>query len=82
MKSILITLILGGFITVISFGQATDYPKGVYMSFAEILSKSPSVSVELEIERRTKGDIKMNGGNDYKLFKSDKSIKKKRLSSK
>lgn len=81
MKSILITLILG-FITVISFGQATDYPKGVYMSFAEILSKSPSVSVELEIERRTKGDIKMNGGNDYKLFKSDKSIKKKTIKNK
>lgn len=49
------------------------------MSFEEIKSKSPSVAAELEIERRTKGDIKMNGGNDYKLFKSDKSIPKKTI---
>jgi hypothetical protein len=74
MKPILILVAFT--ITISSFGQTTEYPKGVYMSFDEIKSKSPSVAAELEIELRTKGDIKMNGGNDYKLFKSDKSISK------
>jgi len=66
-------------ISLFTFGQTTEYPNGVYMSFEEIKEKTPSLSTELEIERRTKGDIKMNGGNDYKLFKSDKSIKKKTI---
>ena len=47
------------------------------MSFDEIKLKSPSVSVELSVEKRTKGDIKMNGGNDYRLYIEDKSIPKK-----
>jgi len=81
MKSILTSLVLG-LVTIWSFGQTTEYPKGAYMSYEEILSKSPSVSAELEIERRTKGDIKMSGGNDYKLFKPDKSIKKKTIKKK
>lgn len=78
MKTILTTLLLG-LVSILAFGQTTKYPKGVYMSYEEIISKSPSVSFVLEIERRTKSDIKMNGGNDYKLFKSDKSIKKKTI---
>ncbi len=78
MKSILVTLLFN-IITISTFGQVAEYPKGVYLSFEEIKSKSPSVSVELEIERRTEGDIKMNGGNDYKLLKSDKSITSKTI---
>ncbi|MEP4596704.1 MAG: DUF6563 family protein, partial [Cyclobacteriaceae bacterium] len=62
-----------------TFGQTTQYPKGVYMSFEEIISKSPSVTAELEIERRTSGDIKMNGGNDYKIRSIDKSMSKKTI---
>ncbi|GAB3175047.1 hypothetical protein GCM10027291_34440 [Telluribacter humicola] len=65
--------------TVAVFGQGIQYPAGAYMSFEEIKQKSPSVSVELEVERRTNGDIKMNGGNDYRLSKSDNSIPKKSL---
>ncbi|MEQ9443246.1 MAG: hypothetical protein RIG62_29685 [Cyclobacteriaceae bacterium] len=76
MKSILAVIVLVLSVTM-AFGQKSDYPKGVYMSFDEIKQKTPSVSVELEIERRTKGEIKMNGGNDYKLYTSDKSIRKK-----
>lgn len=74
-----IEILLFCLISFLAVGQSTDYPKGVYMSFDEIIKKSPSVSEELEIERRTPGDIKMSGGNDYKLFKSDKSVKKKTI---
>ncbi|MEP4531895.1 MAG: DUF6563 family protein [Cyclobacteriaceae bacterium] len=77
MKSVLTLLIL--IIAMSTFGQTTQYPKGVYMSFEEIISKSPSVTAELEIERRTSGDIKMNGGNDYKIHSIDKSISKKTI---
>lgn len=76
----LIYLVIG--ITIFTsslFGQTFNYPKGAYLSIDEILKKSPSKSVDLEIERRTKGDIKMNGGNDYKLYKADKSISKKTI---
>jgi hypothetical protein len=64
------------FTAVAALGQGMQYPTGAYMSFEEIKQKSPGRLVELEVERRTNGDIKMNGGNDYKLLKSDKSISK------
>lgn len=56
-----------------------DYPAGCYMSFDEILDKSPQENHDLIVERRSNGDIKMNGGNDYKLVSEDKSIKRKTL---
>jgi len=52
------------------------YPKGSYMSFEEIKAKTPSENFDLTIEKRSKSDIKMNGGNDYKLISADKSIKR------
>jgi len=55
------------------------YPKGCYMSFEELLAKTPSKNYDLTIERRTNSDIKMNGGNDYKLISPNKSIKRKVL---
>lgn len=59
--------------------QQQKYPKGAYMSFEEIVKKTPSQQLDLTIEKRTKGDIKMVGGNDYKLTTEDKSIEKKML---
>jgi hypothetical protein len=56
--------------------QDMQFPKGAYMSFQEIISKSPSRQYNLIVERRTKGDIKMNGGNDFKLVSPDNSIAK------
>lgn len=58
------------------YGQVSSYPKGVYMSYDEVNKKTPSLLIELEKKKRTKGEIKMTGGNDYKLYKSDKSISK------
>ena len=60
-----------------SFGQQQNYPKGAYMSFDEIVNKAPSQQYDFDVERRTDGDIKMVGGNDYKINSADKSIKKK-----
>lgn len=68
-------------LVVVMFGiSATSeefYPKGSYMSFEELIAKTPSENFDLTIERRSKSDIKMNGGNDYKLISADKSIGKK-----
>ena len=55
------------------------YPEGCYMNYEELKSKTPSKNYELTIEKRTNSDIKMNGGNDYKLISPDKSIKRKVL---
>jgi len=65
----------------ISFSVTSQefYPKGSYLSFEELKAKTPSENFDLTIERRTKSDIKMNGGNDYKLISADKSIKRKVL---
>jgi len=66
---------------VFSFSQSPQiiYPKGAYMSFEEIINKTPSRQIDLQIIKRTKGDIKMNGGNDYKLDTEDESIPRKFL---
>jgi len=69
-------LILSGFQ---ANAQQQKYPKGAYMSFEEIVKKTPSKQLDLTIEKRSKGDIKMVGGNDYKLTTEDKSIEKKML---
>jgi hypothetical protein len=77
MKKTLFLVICLGFVFM-TYAQ-TEYPKGCYMNFDELKSKSPSQDFELEIVERTNGDIQMNGGNDYKLISPDKSIKKKIL---
>lgn len=79
MKSILTLIICIAFTNTFIFGQNDNYPKGVYATFDEVKQKVPSLPIELEIKRRTTGDIKMYGGNDYKLYKSDKSIKKRTI---
>jgi hypothetical protein len=72
----LIFLVAFGFC---SIAQMNIYPKGAYMSFDEIINKTPSQQFDLNVIKRTKGDIKMVGGNDYKLVSIDKSVKKKIL---
>lgn len=65
-------------IMITSYAQFS-YPKGAYLSFEEIVRKSPSGEMNLKIERRSKGEIKMNGGNDFQLLSVDNSIPKKTL---
>lgn len=58
------------------------YPKGCYMSFKEVLTKTPSEDHQLAIKKRTNLDIKMNGGNDYKLISANNTIKREFLKKK
>tara|TARA_B110000858_G_C17656843_1_gene405336 strand:+ start:222 stop:590 length:369 start_codon:yes stop_codon:yes gene_type:complete len=59
--------------------QTEKYPKGIYMSFQEVIDENPSENDTVELEKRTKGKIKMNGGNDYQLNPVDKNVKRKVL---
>ncbi|MFK7905309.1 MAG: DUF6563 family protein [Chitinophagales bacterium] len=59
--------------------QNDAYPKGLYMNFQEVVEKSPSQHYDVELEERTKGKIKMNGGNDYQLNTITDNVKKKFL---
>lgn len=79
MKQLVLTIILSVTVFSFSFAQDSSYPKGAYMSFEEIVSRSPSVQIDLGVLKRTKGDIKMVGGNDYKLTSEDKAVKSKFL---
>jgi len=53
-----------------------NYPQGLYMTFDEIKRHQPSVTTDIKVVKRTKFDISMNGGNDYKLEPADKTFKK------
>lgn len=59
--------------------QTESYPHGIYMSFQEVMDKSPSENPVVELEKRSQGKIKMNGGNDYQLNPVDKNVKTKTL---
>ena len=59
--------------------QTESYPTGIYMNFQEVMNKKPSENFNVELEKRSKGKIKMNGGNDYQLNPVDKNVKKKIL---
>ncbi|ALM08567.1 hypothetical protein SB49_12695 [Sediminicola sp. YIK13] len=74
MKNILLIILL--VVANYSIKAQTDtYPKGSYMNFQEILDKTPSENFSVELEKRSKGKIKMNGGNDYQLNPIDENIK-------
>ena len=49
------------------------------MNFQEVKEKKPSKNYAVELEKRSKGKIKMNGGNDYQLNPVNKNVKKKVL---
>ncbi len=78
MKKILLIVIILMF-SVQAKPQNDAYPKGLYMSFEEVVEKLPSQNYDVELEERAKGEIKMNGGNDYQLNPINKNVKKKFL---
>ena len=59
--------------------QDIAYPEGMYMTFQEIIDKTPSEDFKVQLEKRTKGKIKMNGGNDFQINPINKNVKKKTL---
>ncbi len=56
--------------------QTELYPHGIYMDLQEVLNKAPSGDFSVELEKRSTGKIKMNGGNDYQINSADKAVKK------
>ncbi|MBJ7881523.1 DUF6563 family protein [Gelidibacter salicanalis] len=56
--------------------QTATYPEGIYMDFKEVIDKAPSKHLNVELEHRSTGKIKMNGGNDYQLNAIDKDVKR------
>ncbi len=65
-------------ITLVASSQVT-YPKGCYFNFEDLVNKTPVTTYHPAIEKRSKTDIAMNGGNDYKLDSPDNTIKRKVL---
>lgn len=78
MKSIFTVVVIVFILTNSGYGQ-DNYSKGIYYSLEEIQTNSPKSNGSLQVEKRTEGDIKMTGGNDYKLSSPDKSISKKTI---
>ena len=78
MKKIILITVLTLFNYLLN-AQSEEYPKGIYMSFQEILDKTPSSNHLVDLEKRSKGKIKMNGGNDYQLNPVNKNVNKKVL---
>jgi hypothetical protein len=76
MKRILFTIII--ILSINSYSQ-NKYPKGIYMTFDEILQNKPSTNYNVALEKRTEGEIKMNGGNDYQLNALDNSTNRGQL---
>ena len=78
MKKILLIFFICLFNYVLK-AQMEPYPKGIYMSFQELMDKNPSGIYIVELEKRSTGKIKMSGGNDYQLNPVNKNVKKKFL---
>jgi hypothetical protein len=76
MRNTIIALLL--VFSINTFGQ-TKYQKGIYLSFEEIIQNKPGANYNVELEKRTEGEIKMNGGNDYQLNALDKSTNRSQL---
>ena len=56
--------------------QTENYPEGLYMNLQEVLDKAPSGKHSVELEERSAGKIKMNGGNNYQINSEDKTVKR------
>lgn len=50
------------------------YKKGVYLTFQQLVNDSPSFNSKFEIIKRTESDIKLMGGNDYKIVSLSDSL--------
>lgn len=70
-----IVILIACLLSIPSLTYAQEYPRGAYMSLEEIISRTPSLPIDLSVIRRTNGEIKMNGGNDYKLESEDPNVK-------
>ena len=68
--------------TIISFGQTSNFPAGVYLNLDQLKNRTPAYDANLSISKRTSGDIFMIGGNDYKIKSKIDSINKSYITKK
>jgi len=68
--------------TIISFGQTSNFPAGVYLNLEQLKNRTPAYDANLSISKRTSGDIFMIGGNDYKIKSKIDSINKSYITKK
>ena len=52
----------------------TNFPRGAYKNYFELITKQPSIPYAFKIKKRSIGGIKMNGGADYKVTCTDGSV--------
>lgn len=76
MKNNLFILIFSCF-TVNSLAQEQKLPNGVYLSLEQLKKKTPAFDINLQVIRRTEGDIGFNGGNDYEIKSDIDSLNKR-----
>jgi methyltransferase-like protein len=62
----------------LSYGQV-KYQKGIYLTYDEVIANKPSANYNVELEKRTENEIKMNGGNDYQLNALDGTTNRSNL---
>lgn len=79
-KRILPLIIL--FSSIISFGQTSSFPDGVYLNLKQFINRTPAYNSNLTVIKRSSGDIFMVGGNDYKIKSTIDSINKKYITQK
>ncbi len=79
-KRILPFIIL--FSSIISFGQTSSFPDGVYLNLKQFRNRTPAYNTNLTVIKRSSGDIFMVGGNDYKIKSTIDSIDKKYITQK
>ena len=79
-KKILLILIL--FSSINSFGQSNNFPDGVYLNIVQFKNRAPAYNINLDVIKRTSGDIFMMGGNDYKIKSKIDSINKSYINKK
>lgn len=79
-KRILPLIIL--FSSIISFGQTSNFPAGVYLNLEQFKTRTPAYNTNLLVVKRTSGDIFMVGGNDYKIKSTIDSINKNYITKK
>ena len=65
------------FLSLSGFAQDQLFPDGIYTDLESLRNRYPALETRLQVTHRSKGDIMMMGGNDYKLEDPTDSIGKK-----
>ena len=80
MKKTLVLFSLFTFCSIVTLGQLpTQIKIGCYKNFNSLKNNTPDYESSFTVEKRTKYEIAMWGGNDYKVNSTDKDLNPKLL---